>query len=488
MNDFTPSTQLEDNIRAAIAVPQALPEFVNQLYTDLMHQASLKSRKGLRPFYLRPAWIAFFAVLTLLVVSTLIIGPERVYAAVRQLFGYIPGVGIVEQGSGIRVLAEPVSVEKDGIKVTVEQVVADATHTFVAYRVDGIPPVKSGFPICTDPPALQLPDGSKLSFLGGGAGGMDSTGGTSMTFATDYTFPPLPAGAGKVIFLSPCQMPAIPLALVPAPSNFVTPAVEVDATSISSGPQFPTTSTPLPDETSNSIRYAPSFPATPTPVPHGSGLYLDQVIELEHSYLLVGNFTDAGDLPGVLAVDNGNLPVQITGPGGQPVNYTVRTDIHPAVMWGAVWYWAYEIPRPVHGPLTWTLASIPIHQEASLQIPLDVGQNPQPGQKWVLNKSVTIGGVDFLLDDIVQEQHGYTIHLHSGVNAPEQASLSISVSGVSADQSNGSLTQLAHEIDYSETILFNTAPPTGALTFLLAQYQIVNLPGPWTLTWSPPAP
>ena len=126
MNNFTPSAQLEDNIRAAMAVPQAPPEFVNQLNIDLMHQASLKYRKSLRPIFLRPAWIAFYAVLALLVVSTLIIGPQRVYAAVRQLFGYIPGVGIVEQSNGIRVLAEPVSVEQDGITVTVKQVVADS--------------------------------------------------------------------------------------------------------------------------------------------------------------------------------------------------------------------------------------------------------------------------------------------------------------------------------------------------------------------------
>jgi hypothetical protein len=119
MNNFTPFVQLEDIIRAAVAVPQALPEFVDQLNTDLMQQASLKKRKILRPFYLRPVWIVLFAVITLLVVTTLIIGPQRVYAAVRQLFGYIPGVGIVEQSNGIRVLAEPVSVEQDGITVTV---------------------------------------------------------------------------------------------------------------------------------------------------------------------------------------------------------------------------------------------------------------------------------------------------------------------------------------------------------------------------------
>ena len=149
MNNFTPSPQLEDKIRAAVAVPPARPEFVDRLHTDLMHRANMKGRHALRSFHLRPVWIALLAVITLLIGSTLIIGPQRVFAAVRQLFGYIPGVGIVEQSSGIRVLAKPVSVKKNGITVTVNQVVADATRTFMAYSVVGIPSWdKSGFPIC----------------------------------------------------------------------------------------------------------------------------------------------------------------------------------------------------------------------------------------------------------------------------------------------------------------------------------------------------
>jgi len=161
-----------------------------------MHQASLKSRKGLRPFYLRPAWIAFFAVLTLLVVSTLIIGPQSVSMLPFDSSSAISRRGNCGAGSGIRVLAEPVSVERMASRLRWSRSLPSNPY-LVAYRVDGIPPVKSGFPICTDPPALQLPDGSKLSFLGGGAGGMDSTGGTSMTFATDYTFPPFRRAPGK---------------------------------------------------------------------------------------------------------------------------------------------------------------------------------------------------------------------------------------------------------------------------------------------------
>ena len=485
MNDIAPSSQLEDKIRAAVAVPPARPEFVDRLHTALMHRANMNSRHALRPFYLRPAWIAVLAVITLLIGSTLIIGPRRVYAAVRQLFGYIPGVGIVEQGKGIRVLAGPVSVESNGITVTVKQVVADATRTFVAYTVVGIPPFKSGFPICTDPPSLQLADGSILSFLGGGEGEIGPD--LPLSFATNYTFPPLPANDMHVVFLSPCQMPAILLNLILAPSGFVTPAVEIAATFESSGPQYSSTSTsPVPEETFPPVPKNPTTPATPTPVPHRSGLFLDQVIELDNAYILAGNFTDAGDLPGVLAVDEGTYPVLITAADGQPVSYTSRNDIRPAVELGGVWYWAYEIPKPVHGPLTLTLTSIPVHQENSVQIPLDVGKNPQLGQKWELNRTVNLGGYDFVIDDIAKVENGYSIHYHTNASVPD-LSLIILVAGVDSTQGGGSSNRQPQEVLYSETINFDS-PPTGNLTFLLILHKIVQLPGPWTLTWSPPGP
>ena len=66
--------------------------------------------------------------------------------AIGKSLGYIPGIGVVDQSVPIRVLAEPVTVEQQGISVTVSKVVADLTRTFVSYRVDGIPLVpKMGF-------------------------------------------------------------------------------------------------------------------------------------------------------------------------------------------------------------------------------------------------------------------------------------------------------------------------------------------------------
>ena len=79
----------------------------------------------------RPVMAIVIVVLALLLLTGV------VYAIGKSL-GYIPGVGIVDQSVPLRVLAEPVVVKRDGLTVTVSQVVADSDHTFVAYAIDGI--------------------------------------------------------------------------------------------------------------------------------------------------------------------------------------------------------------------------------------------------------------------------------------------------------------------------------------------------------------
>jgi hypothetical protein len=135
-----------------------------------------------------------------------------------------------------------------------------------------------------------------------------------------------------------------------------------------------------------------------------------------------------------------------------------------------------------------TLVSVPINHEDSLQFLLNVGKDPQPGQKWELNKTVNLGGYGLVIDDIVCIDKGYTIHYHASSAVPEDLSFGFFVEGSDSSQSEGTLIQHAHEVDYSETIHYDNTAPAGNLTFLLTLSEIVRLPGPWTLTWSPPVP
>jgi hypothetical protein len=138
--------------------------------------------------------------------------------------------------------------------------------------------------------------------------------------------------------------------------------------------------------------------------------------------------------------------------------------------------------------LTLTIASVPVQQEDSNQFSLDVGQDPQLGQKWVLNRTISIGGYNFVFEDVARAENGYTIHYHSAAPIPEDVNVDLYLT--EADPTKSTLNETSHsdEVIYSETLNFDDTPPVGNLTFLLRLNKIVQLPGPWTLTWSAPVP
>ena len=118
MNEWKINPQFEKEIRESFDVPAVRPEFADRLYSGLMKRADEKARKPQPIRGLRPAWVVAFAVLAVIIIITLAIGPAQVSAAIRQLFGYLPGTGIVDQsvpsGSG-----RAVSVTRDEITITV---------------------------------------------------------------------------------------------------------------------------------------------------------------------------------------------------------------------------------------------------------------------------------------------------------------------------------------------------------------------------------
>lgn len=93
--------------------------------------ARLERKNLIQTLRARPA----LAILILLVTLSLLTGIA--YAIGRSL-GYIPGVGLVEQGADIRVLSEPVSLTREGITLTVEQAYLTPERTVLSFSVDGI--------------------------------------------------------------------------------------------------------------------------------------------------------------------------------------------------------------------------------------------------------------------------------------------------------------------------------------------------------------
>src|SRR5512138_836940 len=130
MDDLNPTVEFEEKVRKAVDVPNANPEFINQLRDELVRRpVKMKSH-----FMFKPAW----AIVLVLVLAVILATLPGVAAAIGRLIGYVPNVGLVENTGDLRVLAEPVSVEREGITLTIDYVYVYADHVELSYSVAGI--------------------------------------------------------------------------------------------------------------------------------------------------------------------------------------------------------------------------------------------------------------------------------------------------------------------------------------------------------------
>ena len=66
------------------------------------------------------------------------LGPQKVYATFRQLFGYIPGVGFISTDNGFA-LREPVAQTRNERTFQVEQLISSSQETVLVVRLTGFP-------------------------------------------------------------------------------------------------------------------------------------------------------------------------------------------------------------------------------------------------------------------------------------------------------------------------------------------------------------
>jgi len=465
----------------------SVPENIN-LWPNI--SARLERKSIMMTLRTRPLAAIVIALLTLLALS------GAAYALGR-VFGYIPDVGLVDQSTPLHVLPEPLTVQKQGITITVSKVVADSTRTFISYRVEGIPFVENEIPACITMPVMRLPDSTNLENISGGDGIPVVRNGNSMYYEAEYVYSAIPAGINKVTFVLPCILPKggspenweIALNLSPAPEGYATPAVEIGATYSASVPKFETTPA-LEASTPEGIEL--SLFSTLTHMPNGSGLSLEKVLELTDSYILIGKFTDAGDLLGPLYMSTSSdfdyLP-HIEDANGNPVSFKVREDARPDPDWDVAYYWAYEIQKPVAAPLKITVDHINIRKYNTAQFQFDTGDHPQSGQGWNLNLLAKLGASDFVVDSVIFLGNGYTFNI-SSENFPEGVSPDIEIVDSSLipyefDNISSTVDNTGNEAIITITLTTKNPPPIGNLTLNWGLDEFIPQPGPWSLIWTP---
>ncbi|KAA3647676.1 MAG: hypothetical protein DWQ07_01450 [Chloroflexi bacterium] len=208
------SQTFEDKLRAAMndQLPMPREAFVAQLGVELTHRAQAPRSRQIFPG-LNGRRILQWAVLTLLILSllaTTILGPQNIVAAMQRLLGYIPGVGFVEAE---RILVEPVSLEREGIIVTIEDLVATSDETILILHMENLP-VEEAASYCQElratgaeevclPSApsytLKLDEGE--GYTGDLVRGQGYSENQGKEWFTSLVFPPLPPATEQVTFI-----------------------------------------------------------------------------------------------------------------------------------------------------------------------------------------------------------------------------------------------------------------------------------------------
>lgn len=385
------SAEFEEQVRAVLTVPDPQEqEFLTWLKVQVLEgPASQPVRR--QWFAARLAWGVALGVVMLFLISFLAIGPQRVLAQVQRWLGYVPEIGFVETGEGLRVLQTPVTQERDGVTITVEQVVADADRTTVVYTVEGLglqhrPDGEAGVNCAASPLLRSAADGKEL-FLNGGQGNGWPSG-----YRAQLVFPPLAKQEKAVTLLIPCLENTSPgtapedweihLALQPAPEGFqALPVIEVGPT---------TAATQGPDPAAD----LPAGRATSAEA-HGVHFQVERLVELEDGYLIQGSLdwqnTEFG-LAGFSAYE-----LQVRDAAGHAVLVEPADDApgelkgDPYAQKRQTWR-VRTASRQYSSPLTLTLPSVTIDQAVDLSFELDLGANPQPRQTWELDQVLEVEG------------------------------------------------------------------------------------------------
>ena len=501
MSEFTPSLELEQNIRAAAAAPNPDPAFVNRLRSQLVSRRSeMQPRSHLSS---RLVWRLALAVLLVLVSAVLLIGPQRIVNAMHQLFGYIPGIGMVSQDVPLRALAAPVSLTRAGITVTAQQAVLDAAHTVLVFQVDGLPqssqePVtdlatemasrKPQMPrVCVELPVLLLPDGTRLEVTQVYPDQRSWTSGYAMHVA----FAAIPAAIDTAILLLPCLDNTMPgtvptdwelnLKFVPAsPGMNVLPVIDIPSST-------PAAATPLSPLAATMTPAVVQAGGTPLVFPYGITLSLDKAVPMADGLLLQASMRWSGDAL-FIAPPPPDPEVRLLDASGARVGIiSVPSDKDYAPDTHRVYYDFKTDPLQLPGPVTFSIDSVPVELTTHASFTFDPGPNPQPDQTWQLNQDVYVQGQHIHVSSARLTSAGgnggigYSFEMQSetGVFFAWVSDLQHPTNG-NASGGDSTAGSFSAGFDYAGPL------PQGPLTLTITAIDIV-LRGPWQVTWTPPA-
>ena len=425
--------------------------------------------------------VVVLVVLLLAVAVIALAKVPAVAAAIQRWFGYVPNVGLVHDGQ-IRILAEPITSVRDGVKLTIEQVVADPERTTVVYSVDGLNPENLDVK-----PAVNGPGCVRDAILRLKTGDLEPIGLTGTSWISGFEhhamYASIPSGVSEATFVLPCVRSALPgkapenwelaLSLVPAPPGMkVLPVIEI--------PTAQAAASPVPQTSQNGISM------------EGVTLTLDRAVQMDDGYLIYATVHwEATGFNVVNAPEQENLKLQDAN--GQPVTWDLDLEATMNLQQehGRTVFVIKTAPIEVAGPLTITIDALPVDVNTDASFSFDPGENPQPGQVWDLNQTVDLG-------------HGHSLKVvraaypkPPAAGLPQQAGLSFELESATGVQGavlvdreyawlgggGGGGGSFAGR--FSAGFTYQGSIPQGPIT-VSVESMWVQVPGHWEASWTPP--
>jgi hypothetical protein len=413
----------------------------------------------------------------LMMMSVITLTVPAVAETFQRWIGYIPGFGLVHDDK-VRTLVEPQNQTLNGITLSVDEVIVSSDKTLVKYSLLGVEGAnKTLREICpgeNPSPIMSLSDGSKLTELGLGV----YPGNGIIQFEATYSSH-IPLDEKNVTFNLQCLWQTgngsslsrfqIPLRLT---ENGVVELTVAPVVVIPTQEVAESTS-----ELSSGER----------------NLEVNQVIPLKDGYILQGTLTVEpesgltvnifnGFLEDITILDANNVALV---PSMVPDDFMVEAN----EVGGNKINWAIQVNGiSISWPLTITVNSIPATTEpyAVSTFQVNVGENPQPGQEWVIEKEVPLGPKMVHVDSIKRVQNDL------GMNGYEitfiyNSSLEFSygIAGAVA-MGGGGQGGTVNGDPITITRSFMGVVPTGVLTVELTGRGVESIQGPWQVVLAEP--
>lgn len=470
-------SELEEVLKDVVNIPEPDAEFMNSLRARFIAEGHASAKKNQetqmkqKVFSRRLTWALAILILVSLVV---LFTRPTVVNALKNLLGYVPNVGIINQSSEVRMLVEPITVERENYTLTIEQAVLTAETTSVVYSYT-LPPdyvIPDSISTVTYPPFLMLPDGIHLYVTR--ARHIESADCPQCFIRYLMEFSPIADNINEVTLEIP-DLVAVPSNTAPRDWKVQLKFKPADPASIA--PVVAQIVTPVPTEVgvNSPTQNVETYGITNT---------LEKFVALPDGYILYGStsWTDSRIPPyglnSVLAsitdANGVDIPFDYADFGTVPAPHELRG------------YWAFKIGSNFTAPLKLNFGMIASLPADGGSFTFDPGLNPQLGQKWEINQDVTVNGE--VIHVLGVEQGGiepgyFLFNMQSDSNIIGASIIDLAHPPMGGGGGGGAgLPEIG--IPFYSGFGYQTPIPQGPLTLTFTNVEVL-VPGDWDIVWNP---